>query len=106
MEQPDVHLTSDSRGLQVTAPAPSAVGVKAPRESLLLAALEKIAQEGVAFPEVNIEGYAGMAVVTAREALKEYRAFGVGGASRELFDQFLQAAERDGVTHLKDPEGA
>lgn len=34
-------------------------------------ALRKIAAEDVIFPETNYEGYGSMAVVTARDALKE-----------------------------------
>lgn len=30
---------------------------------------------------------------------------GVKGEGRELLDEFLAAAERDGITHLKDPAG-
>jgi hypothetical protein len=47
------------------APAPS-------REQELVWALEKIAAEAVVYPEY-MDGYAGMAIVTAREALKAYR---------------------------------
>ena len=44
-----------------------------------LAALRKIAALDVPFPETNMEGYASMAVVTAREALAAIDAVLKGG---------------------------